>query len=57
MYKIQLRDVPAKYVAGWKCNLDYESTKLGTYNKCWTLFVIIQFTVLNLGVCFSTFQD
>lgn len=44
-------------MAGWKSKLDYVYKKLETYNKCWTLFVIIQFTMLNLGICFSTFQD
>ena len=43
-----------KYMAGWKSKLDCEYKKLGTYIKCWTLF-IIQFTILNLGVGFRTF--
>lgn len=44
-------------MARWRIKLDYEYKELGTYNKCWVLFVIIWLTVLNLGVCFSTFQD
>lgn len=54
---MRLTDVPSKYMAGGRIKLDYEYEELGTDNKYRALFVIIRLTVLNLEICFSTFQD